>query len=135
MVNVQGDKVKLGEVCELKAGKFVSASDINDVNDGRLYPCYGGNGLRVYTKTFTHEGSYPLVGRQGALCGNVNFATGKFHATEHAVVVTPKQPMNIYWLYHHLITLNLNQYKTGVAQPGLSVQNLNSVTIDRKSVV
>ncbi len=134
MVNVQGDKVKLGDVCELKAGKFVSASDINDVNDGNLYPCYGGNGLRGYTKTFTHEGSYPLIGRQGALCGNVNFATGKFHATEHAVVVTPKQPMNIHWLYHHLITLNLNQYKTGVAQPGLSVQNLNSVAMLLPSV-
>ncbi len=129
MGGVTWERVKLGDVCELKAGKFVSASDIQDVNDGSLYPCYGGNGLRGYTKTFTHEGAFSLIGRQGALCGNVNFATGKFHATEHAVVVTPKQDISIKWLYHQLITLNLNQYKTGVAQPGLSVQNLNSVLI------
>jgi len=33
----------------------------------------------------------------------------------------------INWLYHQLITLNLNQCKIGVAQLGLSVQKLNSV--------
>lgn len=122
--------MKLGEACDMKAGKFVSASDIFDQNDGNLYPCFGGNGQRGYTKTFTHEGIYPLIGRQGALCGNITLAHGKFHATEHAVAVIPKIELDVIWLYYKLIIMNLNQYKTGTAQPGLSVKNINNVNIE-----
>ncbi|WP_218612987.1 restriction endonuclease subunit S [Psychrobacter sp. Cmf 22.2] len=122
-------KTKIGSVLDLKAGKFVPASDIADDYHESLYPCYGGNGLRGYTKTFTHEGDYCLIGRQGALCGNITRVLGKFHATEHAVVVTPLIDMNDTWLYYKLVSLDLNQYATGVAQPGLSVKNLNNLPI------
>lgn len=130
MLSHQGNISKqLGEICDLKAGKFVSASDISDIQSDGMYPCYGGNGLRGYTKTFTHDGIYPLIGRQGALCGNVFLAKGQFHATEHAVAVTPLIEMNITWLYHQLVMMNLNQYAKGTAQPGLSVQNLKTVSL------
>jgi len=122
--------MKLGETCELKAGKFVSAKDIYDENRENLYPCYGGNGLRGYVKTFTHEGLYALIGRQGALCGNITLVRGKFHATEHALAVTPKIDLDVIWLYHKLVLMDLNQYKTGTAQPGLSVKNINVVNIE-----
>jgi type I restriction-modification system DNA methylase subunit/restriction endonuclease S subunit len=122
--------IKLGEVCELKAGKFVSASDINDEYEEKLYPCYGANGFRGYVKTFTHEGTYSLIGRQGALCGNVTLVHGKFHATEHAVVVTPQIDLDVVWLYHKLVLMDINKYKTGTAQPGLSVKNIINVNVE-----
>ena len=124
-----GENKNLGEICDMKAGKFVSAGDIKDKKSSDLYPCYGGNGLRGYTETFTHNGNYPLIGRQGALCGNIHFVTGEFHATEHAVVATPLTDIEVNWLYYQLIKLNLNQYATGTAQPGLSVTNLNTVSV------
>lgn len=121
---------KLGEVCLLKAGKFVSANDISPEYNKGLYPCFGGNGIRGYVADYTHDGEFPLIGRQGALCGNVNLASGKFHATEHAVVVQPKAEMNVHWLYYALNAMNLGQYATGAAQPGLAVSKLETLSIE-----
>ena len=121
---------KLGEVCLLKAGKFVSANDISPEYNKGLYPCFGGNGIRGYVADYTHDGELPLIGRQGALCGNVNLASGKFHATEHAVVVQPKIEMNVHWLYYALNAMNLGQYATGAAQPGLAVSKLETLSIE-----
>jgi type I restriction-modification system DNA methylase subunit len=130
--NVQ--KIKLKEALSLKAGKFIKASEIQDQFEEHLYPCYGGNNLRGYVENYNQEGDYCLVGRQGALCGNVTFAQGKFYATEHALVVTPLIPIYPKWLFYYLIELNLNQYATGVAQPGLSVSNLDSILLNIPSL-
>ncbi len=118
---------KLGELCVMRAGKFVPPAEISEMNRDGLYPCYGGNGLRGYVKTYTHSGNYPLIGRQGALCGNVILGEGKFHATEHAVVAAPFFGVNTDWLFHVLLKLDLNRFATGQAQPGLSVDVLEKV--------
>lgn len=120
---------RFDEVCELKAGDFVKVGDISKEKKEDSFPCYGGNGLRGYVKTFTHEGKFSLVGRQGALCGNVHFVEGKFHATEHALVAKSLNDVDTLWLHHKLVAMNLNQYATGTAQPGLSVMNLKSIEI------
>ncbi len=124
------EEKRLGDVCGMQAGKFVRAANINEYKKPDLYPCFGGNGVRGFTKTFTHDGKHSLIGRQGALCGNINLATGKFHATEHAIVTTPKEGTSVDWLFYKLIHLNLNQYATGQAQPGLSVNNLEKIVVD-----
>ena len=63
------------------------------------------------------------------MCGNVNFAEGKFYATEHAVVVTCFAGVNIEWARYVLEAMNLNQYATATAQPGLSVATVNEVEL------
>ena len=119
----------LGLACQMQSGKFVSASEIRAQNEQGLYPCYGGNGLRGYTASFTHSGRYSLIGRQGALCGNVRLGVGQFHATEHAVVVTPENGIKGDWLFFVLDLLNLNRFATGQAQPGLSIDVLEKLPI------
>lgn len=113
----------------LKAGKAIKASELLcHISDG-YYPCYGGNGIRGYISRKSHHGLYNIIGRQGALCGNVTLANSDFYATEHAVVVTPLIATSPYWLYYLLTALNLNQYAKGVAQPGLSVGVINEISI------
>ena len=122
--------VKLEDVATLKAGKFISSKEILPKQDSlNTYPCFGGNGIRGFVSCLSHEGVFPIIGRQGALCGNVNLANGKFYATEHAVVAHPKNGNNPYWLYYTLVYSNLNQYATGQAQPGISVETINKVPI------
>ena len=120
----------LRDVLALKAGDFTAASDITDKpTDGNKYPCYGGNGIRGYVAEYNQEGEYSLIGRQGALSGNVQYAKGKFKNTEHALLVTPIVEMNSIWLNQLLINLDLQRYQTGAAQPGLSVKNLQEIQI------
>lgn len=118
--------VKLKHVVEMKSGNFISAEMIEDEG---LYPVYGGNGIRGYHSEYTHEGFFPLVGRQGALCGNINYSNGKFWPTEHAVVVSPKKQVNMYWIGELLRLMNLNQYSQASAQPGLSVDKILNLRV------
>lgn len=124
------DTKKLKEVLILKAGDFTAASDISDEpSETNIYPCYGGNGIRGYVAEYNQDGEYSLVGRQGALSGNVQYARGKFKNTEHALLVTPIIEMNSIWLNQLLLNLDLKRYQTGAAQPGLSVKNLQEIQI------
>ena len=93
------------------------------------YKCYGGNGVRGFVALYNREGNFPIIGRQGALCGNINIAKEKFYATEHAVVVERYCDVDLMWAYYMLTALNLNQYATATAQPGLSVTVINDVCI------
>ena len=113
---------KLGALCvEFKSGDFISASDIAE---NEAYPVYGGNGLRGFTNHYNHDGEYALIGRQGALCGNVNYAVGKSYFTEHAVAVRANKTNQTRFLYYLFSTMNLGQYSGQSAQPGLAVGNL-----------
>ena len=119
-----------GETCFLQAGKAIDAENISKEKTLEYcIPCYGGNGLRGYVRKANQKGEKPLVGRQGALCGNVCFAKGDYYATEHAVVVTDRGFYNSRFLYHLLVNKNLNQYKTAGAQPGLSVTKLETILL------
>lgn len=121
------EEMKLGEFAYMKAGDFVKASDIHkDYSEG-LYPCYGGNGLRGYVKEPNQDGDFCLIGRQGALCGCINRASGVFRTTEHAVIVKPYKEIPTSLVFYLLTNLNLNKYATGAAQPGLSVNNIAEV--------
>ena len=121
--------VRISTIFTLQAGKNIKAADIFETNFDGSYLCYGGNGIRGYVKSYNREGPYPIIGRQGALCGNIKYAKGKFYATEHAVCVETFAQTNVKWACAFLEALNLNQYATATAQPGLAVANINTVLI------
>ena len=113
---------RLGEIClTFKSGATITSQSIKESG---LYPVYGGNGLRGYTDSYTHNGDYILIGRQGALCGNINFIRGKAYISEHAIAVQPNESNSIEYLRYKLDFWNLNRFSESSAQPGLSVEKL-----------
>lgn len=113
--------------CTMKSGDNITALDISDNGE---YPVYGGNGLRGFYKIYNKNGNHILIGRQGALAGNVHLANGKFWATDHAVVVTLKNDVFINYFFRMLESMNLNQYAFDTAaQPGLSVSRIMNLNI------
>ncbi len=106
---------------EFKSGKNITASQIKE--EGK-YPVYGGNGLRGYFDDYTHDGEYFLIGRQGALCGNINKSVGKAYFSEHAIACKANGQNDTEWLSQRLQYYNLNRLSESSAQPGLSVNKL-----------
>jgi len=112
---------RLEEISSMKSGEGITSEYISETGD---YSVFGGNGLRGFTTTFTHQGDYVLIGRQGALCGNITRVSDKFFASEHAVVVTSNKDIDVDWLAQKLDYMNLNQYSEASAQPGLAVTKI-----------
>lgn len=117
---------KIQYLVDMRSGHNLTTEQIQP--DG-VYPVFGGNGIRGYYSQFEYEGNYVLVGRQGALCGNVNYANGKFWATEHAVVCHPRTQFNTIWFGEALRSMNLNQYSLSAAQPGLAIERIKTLPI------
>lgn len=115
---------KLKHLVMLRSGEGITVEDIEESGD---YPVYGGNGFRGYAINFTHDGHFVLIGRQGALCGNINYGKGKFWASEHAVVAMPWKPLVTIWLGELLSLMNLNQYSISAAQPGLAIDRIKEL--------
>ena len=112
---------RLKTLCSMKSGDGITTEAIEPTGK---YPVYGGNGLRGYTTEYTHDGRYALIGRQGALCGNVHDVQGRFWASEHAVVASLQPHNNMEWFVTLLEAMNLNQYSISAAQPGLAVDRV-----------
>ena len=117
---------KLKYVADLRSGNNLVSEQIKPNGD---YPVFGGNGLRGYFDDCTHEGEFVLIGRQGALCGNIHYVTGMFWATDHAVVAKPTDKYATTWFGELLKAMNLNQYSVAAAQPGLSVDAIKNLLI------
>ena len=125
-----GDIPEHWRKCKLKhLGRFKSGDNLTslEIDQKGEFPVYGGNGFRGYFNKYTHDGNHLLIGRQGALCGNVHFVEGKFWATEHAVVVTMNTEVDIKWAKYLIEKMNLNQYSQSAAQPGLAVEKIINI--------
>jgi type I restriction enzyme S subunit len=120
------DMLRLSFALKLQSGDTITSDNIEKTGK---YLVYGGNGVRGYTSRYNCDGEYVLIGRQGALCGNINMASGQFFASEHAVVVYPRKPFNNIYLAEMLRYMDLGQYSVSAAQPGVSVERLDLLKV------
>lgn len=108
----------------MRAGETITSEDIEESGP---FPVYGGNGLRGYAQAHTHSGTRLLIGRQGALCGNVHLVSGNFWASEHAIVAESAEDVDPRWLAHLLRVMNLGQYSQTSAQPGIGTSQISAL--------
>lgn len=126
------EEKRLGDICStFKSGEGITADNILEEGD---YAVFGGNGLRGYTDSFTHDGFYVLIGRQGALCGNINRVRGKSYISEHAIAVQCDKSSDTEWLAQLLTYMNLNRLSESSAQPGLAVNKLVQLKVSVPSL-
>lgn len=94
------------------------------------YPVYGGNGIAGYHNEYNITGDNILIGRVGALCGNIHHTNGKVWVTDNAFVVNK---IATYWdinfLTLELRYLKLNQYASQTAQPVISNKSMKDVRL------
>ena len=112
---------RLKTICSMKSGNGITSMSIEPLGE---YPVYGGNGIRGYTSDYTNDGDFVLIGRQGALCGNVHVVRGRFWASEHAVIASLQPSHDLDWFGFILTVMNLNQYSISAAQPGLAIERI-----------
>lgn len=126
ITNEKGWVVRRFEECyKLASGQGLSAKDIVLGN----YPVYGGNGIVGYHQEYNLDGDNIIIGRVGALCGNVRNVLGKAFITDNAFILTKMiSNVNTYLLY--LLRLhNLRKYAREAMQPVVSNTGLKNISI------
>ena len=110
----------------LKSGENLSAK--NQVKGP--YPVYGGNGITGYHNQYNLSGDQILIGRVGALCGNIHYIKEKIWVTDNAFVVNNiSSSWNMHFLSYELEYIDLNQYASQTAQPVISNKSMKDVSI------
>ena len=124
--NERGWEVKKFNDCyKLASGKSLTAKNIKEGD----YPVYGGNGIVGYHNEYNLDGDNIIIGRVGALCGNVRNIFGKAFITDNAFIVTKLvEGINVFVLYLLRIH-NLRQYARDALQPVVSNAGFKNISI------
>ena len=104
-----------------------------DISTDAIYPIYGGNGIMGYSNSY-NASNVIIIGRVGAYCGSVHYSREKCWISDNAISVRTKDSNNIEYLYYLLLSLNLNRYHIGGAQPLMTQGIINNIDIPKYSI-
>lgn len=119
------EKKIFGECFKLKSGDSLTAKNIVK----GPYAVFGGNGIVGYHSEFNAEGQQIIIGRVGALCGNVHLIDGKNFITDNAFILSDSIGFDKVYLLYFLSMLNLRDYAREAMQPVISNKTLKGITI------
>jgi type I restriction enzyme S subunit len=117
---------KLSNCIKLKSGDGLTAKDMT-LGD---YPVFGGNRIAGYHNEFNQTGEHVIIGRVGALCGNVRYINENIWLTDNAFRISEfKYDFDLKFLYYFLNHVNLRSYARQTAQPVISNSSLKNVNL------
>lgn len=126
VTNPKGWTIKLfAKVFKLSSGEGLSTKNIILGE----YPVYGGNGIVGYHNIANRSGENIIIGRVGALCGNVRYVNGDIFVTDNAFITSILEPLNLIFIEKLLTVLNLRKYANAAAQPVISNSALKNIQV------
>lgn len=121
------EEKKLGECFKLRSGENLTSKQMNKQG---LYPVFGGNGIAGMHDAFNLTENNVIIGRVGALCGNVRLIKEKIWLTDNAFKITDfKYEFDYSYLTYLLNFKNLRNFARQAAQPVISNSSLESVSL------
>ena len=126
----QHPSVPLFTMCDFSSGGGIPRDELHESGE---YPVYGGNGIMGYSKQYNQSVDSIVVGRVGALCGNVHLAKAPFFVTDNAMVVSLKEAVSLDWLVFALRDLRLRELSQSSAQPVITSTKVSRQRVSRPS--
>lgn len=119
---------KLGDCFKLKSGDGLTSKMMSK---NGAYPVFGGNGIVGLHHSFNLPENNIIIGRVGALCGNVRHIQEKIWLTDNAFkIVDFKYEFDYAFLTYLLNFKNLREYAKQAAQPVISNSSLKNVSLE-----
>lgn len=121
------EEFSFGELIKLQSGDYLPSKYM--ING--KYPVYGGNGIAGYHNQYNRDGGKIVIGRVGALCGNVHYITTPFWLTDNGfeVLLLKNIDIDFKYLSFYLNFLELGKYARQTAQPVISNASLKDVML------
>lgn len=124
----------LGEVCDVKQGRYLGPGDMSEVQtDQTPIPVIGANGILGYTDQVSYADPVTLVTCRGSNCGMLQRTKGPTWISNNAMACPPKKPHDSRYIHYVLQATNFDEVITGSAQPQITTGHLITklVTITR----
>ena len=124
----------LGEVCDVKQGRYLGPGDMSEVQtDQTPIPVIGANGILGYTDQVSYAEPVTLVTCRGSNCGMLQRTKGPTWISNNAMACPPKKPHDSRYIHYVLQATDFGEVITGSAQPQITTGHLNTklVTITR----
>ena len=127
-------ELPLGDVCDIKQGRYLGPGDMSEVKSEQTpIPVIGANGILGYTDRFSYREPVTLVTCRGSNCGMLQRTKGPTWISNNAMACPPKKPHDSRYIHYVLQTTDFGEVITGSAQPQITTGHLNTkvVTITR----
>lgn len=126
--NCKYELVKLGTICKVYQPKTITAKEIQENGD---YKVYGANGVIGFYNKYNHKDSEVAMTCRGATCGTINYTEPLSWITGNAMIITPLKNNLILkkFLVYILPLSNVKNIITGSAQPQITKNNLTTLKI------
>ncbi len=123
--NGEWEEDYFGNTFNLKSGDSLTTKNMVPGD----YDVFGGNGISGKHNSFNNQNEI-IIGRVGALCGNVRYIKRKFWLTDNAFkIVKGLNKFNYEFIVYLLNHIDLRRYARQSAQPVISNSSLKEVII------